>query len=258
MFSSTLRRPAAACRQLALAFVLLLWAVPAWTEWATLGNMPAPRRDRDTLVFRNAQGAVAITAVSPDVIRVRFRPGPSLGRDHSYAVVGRPADPPAATFAVTADRSTISTPTLTITVRHRPFGVAIADASGETIDEDDPVMGTAFSGRTTRVHKRLRDEDQVYGFGEKTGRLNKRGRMMGGYFYTRWNTDRLFELRVRWDGPARTVTLQTAPGGARAPLGAYPANELEKRAAGWTITGEGFVLVKMADRWDGTTITIER
>jgi len=70
--------------------------------------------------------------------------------------------------------------------------------------------------------------------------------------------DRLFELRVKWDGRARTVTLQTAPGGARAQLGAYPVHELEKRATGWTITGDGFVLVKMADRWDGVAITIER
>jgi alpha-glucosidase len=70
--------------------------------------------------------------------------------------------------------------------------------------------------------------------------------------------DRLFELRVRWDGPVRSVTLRAAPGSPPTPLGGYGAAELEKRAAGWTITNDGFVLVKMADGWDGMTITIER
>ncbi len=32
------------------------------------------------------------------------------------------------------------------------------------------------TGRTTRVWKRLRDDEHVYGLGEKTGELDKRGR----------------------------------------------------------------------------------
>ena len=47
-----------------------------------------------------------------------------------------------------------------------------------------------------RVWKRLRDDEHVYGFGEKTGRLNKRGRKLGGYSYTMWNSD-TFALRER-------------------------------------------------------------
>ena len=47
----------------------------------------------------------------------------------------------------------------------------------------------ASSGRTVRVWKRLRDDEQIYGLGEKAGRLNKRGRQLGGYNLTMWNSD---------------------------------------------------------------------
>ena len=50
-------------------------------------------------------------------------------------------------------------------------------------------MASRSSGQSVRVWKRLRDDEQVYGFGEKTGRLNKRGRQLGGYSYTMWNSD---------------------------------------------------------------------
>ena len=55
--------------------------------------------------------------------------------------------------------------------------------------EDDPQNGIAFSGSTVRVWKRLRDDEQVYGLGSKTGDFNKRGRQLGGYNYTMWNSD---------------------------------------------------------------------
>ncbi len=49
--------------------------------------------------------------------------------------------------------------------------------------------GIESAGPEVRVWKRLRDDEVVYGFGEKTGRLNKRGWGLGGYHYTMWNTD---------------------------------------------------------------------
>ena len=54
---------------------------------------------------------------------------------------------------------------------------------------DDAERGMAFAGKATRVWKRLRADEQVYGLGEKTGDLNKRGRYRGGYAYAMWNSD---------------------------------------------------------------------
>ena len=109
---------------------------------------------------------------------------------------------PGAAFKIASDRSTITTSALQMTIRHDPFRIAIADAQGNSLDEDDPQNGIAFSGSTVRVWKRLRDDEQVYGLGSKTGDFNKRGRKLGGYNYTMWNSD---TLRVRPRVPIRST-----------------------------------------------------
>ena len=68
---------------------LLLLPIPALGQWTSVGDMPSPRRDGNTLSFQNAQSVAAVTAVSPDVVRVRFAPAREFGRDHSYAIVNR-------------------------------------------------------------------------------------------------------------------------------------------------------------------------
>lgn len=168
---------------------VLLIASPAAGQWTTLGNMPAPRRVADGLVFRNAQGIVSVTAAAVDIVRVRFVPARELGRDHSYAVVNRALGDSEVTVRVGDRQSQIATAALTISIQQRPFRISVSDKSGNDLDSDDPERGIAFSGRAVRVWKRLRDDEQVYGFGEKTGRLNKRGRQLGGYSYTMWNSD---------------------------------------------------------------------
>ena len=174
-----------------IALVVLALALPcsARAQWSSIGDMPAPRREGSTLTFQNAQGIAAVAAVAPDIVRVRVSPTRTFGRDHSYAIVNRDLGDPRATVRSGSRDSQIVTPALTVSVRHRPFRVSIADSSGNDLDADDAERGIAFSGRAVRVWKRLRDDEQIYGFGEKTGRLNKRGRQLGGYSYTMWNSD---------------------------------------------------------------------
>jgi alpha-glucosidase len=165
-------------------------AAPADAGWTSLGAMPAPQRERNTLTYRNDQGTVVLTVLAPDIVRVRFAPGPTPGRDHSYAVVKTDFGDPGASVEAGAGETVVRTRDLRVTVRHDPFRVAFATAAGESLDEDDPVRGTALAGDgATRVWKRLRDDEHVYGFGEKTGRLDKRGWKLGGYAYAMWNSD---------------------------------------------------------------------
>jgi alpha-glucosidase len=172
------------------ALALVGAAVPAFAGWESLGAMPAPARDGATLLFRNRQGTVAVTAVDPHVVRVRFQPGSGgLGRDHSYALVAAPGRDAAAQAEVGADRSVLRTAALRVTLTHAPFRVAIAAADGSSLDEDDALRGMSFAGRQTRTYKRLREDEHVYGFGEKTGEFDKRGRYRGGYVYAMWNSD---------------------------------------------------------------------
>ena len=175
--------------RLLVPVLLLIGRSPVAAQWASLGDMPAPRRIDNGLVYRSPQGIVSVAAVAPDIVRVRFAPTRDFGRDHSYAIVKRELGAAGAEVRVGDRQSQIVTPLLRASIQQRPFRVSIADAAGNELDADDPVHGIAASGQSVRVWKRLRDDEQIYGFGEKTGRLNKRGRQLGGYSYTMWNSD---------------------------------------------------------------------
>lgn len=147
--------------------------------------MPQPSRQGNALRFENAQAVAVVTALAPEIIRVRVTPRPEP-RDHSYAVINRQLGNPGATFSIEPARSVIATGALRVTIQHAPFRVAFASSAGQSLDED---RGTAFSGTAARVWKRLRDDEHIYGLGEKNGALDKRGWKLGGYSFTMWNSD---------------------------------------------------------------------
>ena len=169
-----------------LAFVVTV-SSPLWAQWAALGDMPKPSREGNALRFQNEKAVAVITALSPEVIRVRITQG-GEARDHSYAVIKRSLGEPGATFSLDAASSTISTSALRVSIQHAPFRIAFATRAGDSLDEDHQ-RGTVVDGTAFRVHKRLREDESVYGLGEKSGPLNKRGWKLGGYSFTMWNSD---------------------------------------------------------------------
>lgn len=176
-------------RAVLLLALCLLLPTAARAQWASVGDAQRPERRENALVFRSPQGVLSVSPVSDEIVRVRFSPGARFGRDHSYSVLPQEPLLGQPRFEVGARESHVITSALRVTVRHRPLRLAFFDAAGNSLDEDDPAHGIATSGRTVRVWKRLRDDEQVYGFGEKTGRLNKRGWKLGGYTYVMWNSD---------------------------------------------------------------------
>jgi alpha-glucosidase len=178
-------RPAAA---LALALTLAT-ATPGTAGWTSLGAMPPPQRAGNALVFADGRNVVSVTAITSEIVRVRFSPTPAFGRDHSWAVVAGDLGNPHAVVTVGTDGSTLATTALRVTIRHDPFRIAFATPAGESLDEDDPARGMAAAGGEVRVWKRLRDDEHVYGLGEKAGPLDKRGPQLQGSSYVMWNTD---------------------------------------------------------------------
>src|SRR5579862_6754309 len=157
--------------------------------WTTLGAMPAPHWDGKALLFHSGQGTLAITPLGDDVVRVRFTTNQSFGRDHSYAVVNQDHGPVDAKADIGAVSTTLSTHSLKVIIQHNPLRISFANSAGDILDTDDPGQGISLSGSQYRIAKALHIEDHVYGFGEKTGRLDKRGWRLGGYNYAMWNSD---------------------------------------------------------------------
>ena len=158
--------------------LLVLLALPARAQWTSIGDMPRPARQGNALRFQKA----IVTALSPEIIRVQI----GEGHDHSYAVINRDFGDPHATFSIDEAQSTIATSALRVTIRHAPFRIAFATSAGQSLDEDRDI---AFSGKASRVWKRLRDDEHVFGLGEKNGPLDKRGWKLGGVSLTMWNSD---------------------------------------------------------------------
>jgi alpha-glucosidase len=173
---------------LAVAAVLALPAL-APAGWESIGALRSLETTASGLLHRDAHVAVSVTALSPEVVRVRYCPSGSFGRDHSYAAVSRDLGPARIEVRPGPEASEIVTPALRVRVASSPFRVAFLDPGGESLDEDDPVRGMAHADSEVRVWKRLRDDEVVYGLGEKNGRLDKRGWSLGGYQYAMWNTD---------------------------------------------------------------------
>jgi alpha-glucosidase len=184
----------------ALIIIGLFWytvlATPPASQHANVSNhdsslsaLSRPVWDGKTLLIQTRQGTLAITAVSDDVIRVHFSSADSSVRDNSYAVVDRhwtEADPK---VEIGPDSTVLETSTLQVLVQENPLRISFADSKGETLDEDDAERGMTFNDEGFTVSKRLAEDEHVYGFGEKNGRLDKRGWNLGGYNYVMWNTD---------------------------------------------------------------------
>src|SRR6266566_7079334 len=92
-----------------IVVALLLWnPAPALAQWTSLGTM-TPERQGDALVFHDPRTILSVAALSPEIIRVRFSPTRTFGRDHSYAIVGRDLPDPHATIQTSAGRSLVAT-----------------------------------------------------------------------------------------------------------------------------------------------------
>jgi alpha-glucosidase len=139
--------------------------------------------------LKSPGGILAVTVLTPDIIRVRFSPTPEFNRDYSYTIEKSPAKPGHVEISTSDSETTLITASLQITLHHAPFGITFADREGRVLDQDETTLGTSWAGERVQVAKRLDDTTAIYGLGEKNGRLNKRGWCNGGYSYAMWATD---------------------------------------------------------------------
>lgn len=156
---------------------------------APIGVMSSPVWDGKTLLFQNEQRTLAVMPLSDDIIRVHFTRGKSFEPDDSYAVVNRDFGAVKASVKIGADTTSLQTATLRVIIGQNPLRISFTDRNGTLLDADDPARGMEFDGAGFTVRKRLDDDEHMYGFGEKNGRLDKRGWNLGGYNYAMWNTD---------------------------------------------------------------------
>ncbi len=144
-------------------------------DWSTNG-----------ITLTTSSSRVDIEALSESVIRVRMIPldqnGPRLPR--SFSVVDPKWPQPAVTQEDNPDCARLSTRGITVEVHKHPLRVSFLRPDGTQIAADSSARGMGWTERGAGCYKTFAPGDHFYGFGERTGFLDKQGSAM-----TLWNTD---------------------------------------------------------------------
>lgn len=156
-----------------------------------------------------------ILVLSPRIVRVRAVPNGDFLPRRPWAPDRPPAEWPGASFTIaeTPDHITLDTGVVVVEVQRNPARVRFVDRSGHSFAADDPASGygwrtqseARFLGRpgddvlgTLVCRKTLPAGEYYYGFGERTGLLEKRGTR-----YSHWTTD-------SWDHSSNTDVMYQA------------------------------------------------
>jgi alpha-glucosidase len=161
----------------------LLVGSAACAQWRSIGALDRHTRlDSATVELASGGARLRIQAAAPGVLRVRLAPSGRFEPDSSWAVAHRRAA--RLTLTETTDGLRLAAGALTVHIRRDPIRLTFLDGQGRIIAEDDSATGMAWNGTAVRVWKRMPQDEFYFGFGEKSGRLLKRGAHM-----TMWNSD---------------------------------------------------------------------
>ena len=127
--------------------------------------------------------AMQITALRPDVLRVRVGRNGTLPEDASWAVL-----PAARTSTSQVQQESnsgavgFSTTALHVTVDRRTATLRVTDLAGHLLQQD--YRPIEYHGNGFRLYKQMQADEHFFGLGDKVGPLDRRGMA-----FTDWNTD---------------------------------------------------------------------
>ncbi len=141
--------------------------------------------DAHGVTLKTSFGAVAITAVNDNVVRVRAARGDTFPKDFSWAVV-EGANAPSGAVTVTDSGASITVATAAVRVRieKSPLRLVFLDAAGNVLSEDARDRPMSLGAAGFRVDKAMPADEHYYGLGDKAGPLDRRDMA-----FTNWNTD---------------------------------------------------------------------
>jgi alpha-glucosidase len=122
-------------------------------------------------------------------VRFKISRGGSFDEQPTFAVSNDPFERPVEfTFERDDTNARLTTSKMTVSVGLDPFGLDVHRADGSAVIESETAYATLNDAFVIR--RRCRQEDAIFGLGEKTGSHNRKGRD-----FTLWNTD-IFEDRA--------------------------------------------------------------
>ncbi|HET8825974.1 MAG TPA: alpha-glucosidase, partial [Terriglobales bacterium] len=167
---------------LCLFFPLELVGSDGWRPVADVSNVQSIPQGVELTA---GTAHVRVTAISPNVIRLRYAAKGEFPADHSFAVVpAASSEAPQVHVDQSADAVTLDAGGVRVKILRSPLRVVFLDAKGEVISQDQPGYPVAFNGNEFRVWKSMPEDEHYFGLGDKSGPLDHRN-----LAFTMWNTD---------------------------------------------------------------------
>jgi alpha-glucosidase len=150
-----------------------------------------------------------VTAVADDILRVRAAIG-ALPEDASWAVSEDMRHRSVQTRS--SDALEFQTAALAVRIERSPLRIIVSDLTGHVITADNPTTPLEQSGNGFLLHKALSQKEHIFGLGDKTGPLDRRGQA-----FTLWNTD-AYRFQESTDPLYKSIPFFISAGG---PGGSY-------------------------------------
>jgi alpha-glucosidase len=172
-------------RQLVFAVIVspYLSAAASAQGWQHLGKIKDVDKLPNGIELTAGAARVRITSFVPGVLRVQLAPRGAFTKDSSWAVI-QPAAPAPVLLAEEKSQIRMTAGDVTALINKDPLLISFTDAKGNILLADEPNRPIASDGQRIRTWKKLPQDEAFYGLGDKTGPLNRRGRV-----FTLWNTD---------------------------------------------------------------------
>ncbi len=152
--------------------------------WKSIGDAQLTLNSDQQIVINCGDAQIQITPLTEDMVRVRVVRGEIKNYPGSWAVAKDRWNLPSHVYKEDARSITIGLKDLTVKILKSPVRISFLTPNGEVINQDDSSKGMSWDGKQVRVWKSMPEQELYYGFGEKTGRLERRGLAM-----TNWNYD---------------------------------------------------------------------
>jgi alpha-glucosidase len=128
----------------------------------------------------NSAGTIRVTALTDTILRVRIAPNGQFPEDSSWAVSRAVRS---SSVPVRATPDGFATGAVAVHIDPATLALRLTDLQGKTIVADLP-DAVRFDGRGFHLRKALPIDQHIFGMGDKTGLLDRRG-----FTFTNWNTD---------------------------------------------------------------------
>lgn len=167
---------------------------PALPPWATATGA--------TLTADCGALTLGVEALADGIVRLTYERGAPARP--SWAVVAPPSPPPVAAGALDGGVR-LCTASLVVNVAAETCRVRVEDGGGNTLLDEPAGGGSYAAGAKAGLRRLTPPGERFYGFGERTGALDKRGRVM-----TNWATDAYVDTIGGW-APGADPLYQAIP-----------------------------------------------